>query len=178
MNSAFCPCLDADDDRFAFNGAPATPTAAAWIRDEFARWLRRSTDLDETRLCDVLLAVNETLANTAEFAYVDGSYGTVDVEAVQDPRRNALTVIVSDRGHWRETNPFNRQRRRGRGIPLMRTLADSVVIDTSGLGTSVAMRFDNVYAGYDVMVGGGLSGPSALEHAYHHSDEHLPRRRR
>lgn len=81
----------------------------------------------------MLLAVNEALANTAEFAYVDGSDGTVDVVAVQDPRRNALTVIVSDRGRWRETNPLNGQRRRGRGIPLMRTLADSVVIDTSGL---------------------------------------------
>lgn len=157
MNSACCPCPDApcpeaDDDRIAFNDAPATPTAAAWIRDEFARWLRRNTELAETRLCDVLLAVNEALANTAEFAYVDGSDGTVDVVAVQDPRRNALTVIVSDRGRWRETNPLNGQRRRGRGIPLMRTLADSVVIDTSGLGTSVAMRFDDVHDGHHVMV--------------------------
>jgi serine/threonine-protein kinase RsbW len=169
MNSACYPCTDADDDRFAFNDAPASPTAAARIRDEFARWLRRRTDLDESRLCDVLLAVNEALANSAEFAYVDGGDGTVDVEAVHDARRNALTVRVFDHGHWRETDPLNRQRRRGRGIPLMRTLADSVVIDTSGLGTSVAMQFSGR---------GGLSGPSALEPAYHHSDEQLPRRRR
>jgi len=152
MNTACYPCPDADDDRIAFNDAPATAIAAAWIRDEFARWLRRHTDLDETRLCDVLLAVNEALANTAEFAYVDGGDGTVDVEAVWDSGRNALTVIVSDRGHWREANLLNRQRRRGRGIPLMRTLADSVVIDTSGLGTSVAMRFDSVYADHHIMV--------------------------
>ena len=92
----------------------------------------------------MVLAVNEALANAAEFAYVEGGDGTVDLAAARDVARRSLTVTVSDRGHWRETNPLNRQRCRGRGIPLMRTLADSVIIDTSGLGTSVCMRFDNV----------------------------------
>ena len=159
MNSARYPCPDADDDRFALNDAPANSAVAGWIRDEFARWLRQHTDLDETRLCDVLLAVNEALANAAEFAYADTSGGTVDVEVARDPHRNTLTAIVSDRGHWRESNPLHRQRRRGRGIPLMRTLADAVVIDTSGLGTSVAMRFDDVYDPHLMLVGGGLSAP-------------------
>lgn len=99
----------------------------------------------------MILAVNEALANSAEFAYVAGGDGTVDLEAVRDPGRRTLTVTVSDRGRWRETNPLDRQRRRGRGIPLMRTLADSVIIDTSGLGTSVCMRFDDVCA--DLAVG-------------------------
>ncbi|MEI6251550.1 MAG: hypothetical protein WCP30_01960 [Mycobacteriaceae bacterium] len=40
-----------------------------------------------------------------------------------------------------------------RGIPLMRTLADSVTIDTSGLGTSVRLRFDDA---------GALQGGSPL----------------
>lgn len=109
--------------------------------------------MDETQLCDVILAVNEALANTAEFAYVDGGEGTLDLEAVRDSGCRTLTVTVSDRGHWRETNPLNRQRRRGRGIPLMRTLADSVIIDTSGLGTSVCMRFDEVRADLPMEVG-------------------------
>ncbi len=99
----------------------------------------------------MVLAVNEALANTAEFAYCDGGDGTVDVEAFNDPSRRTLTVTVADRGRWRETNPLNRQRFRGRGIPLMHTLADSVIIDTSGLGTSVCMRFDDVHA--DLPVG-------------------------
>lgn len=154
MNSPCFPCPDAADDRFACNDATADAPTAAWIRDAFAQWLRRQTDLDEIRLCDVVLAVNEALANSAEFAYVDGAGdGTVDVEAVRDLNRRTLTVTISDRGRWRETNPLNRQRRRGRGIPLMRTLADSVVIDTSGLGTSVAMRFDEVHAARPVEVG-------------------------
>ena len=153
MSAAYFPCPDADD-RFSRNDAAADAACVAWIRDDFARWLRRGTGLDETRLCDVILAVNEALANTAEFAYVDGGEGTVDLEAVRDPGRRTLTVTVSDRGHWRETNPLNRQRCRGRGIPLMRTLADSVIIDTSGLGTSVCMRFDDIHA--DLPVGAGV----------------------
>jgi anti-sigma regulatory factor (Ser/Thr protein kinase) len=40
-----------------------------------------------------------------------------------------------------------RERSRGRGIPLMRTLADSVIIDTSGLGINVCLRFDDVRTG-------------------------------
>ena len=154
MSAVYFPCPDADD-RFTRSDAAAEAACVAWIRDDFARWLRRWTGLSETRLCDVVLAVNEALANTAEFAYVDGGEGTVDFEAVRDPGRRTLTVTVSDRGRWRETNPLNRQRRRGRGIPLMRTLADSVIIDTSGLGTSVCMRFDDIRA--DLPVAAGVS---------------------
>lgn len=111
--------------------------------------------MDEARICDVVLAVNEALANTAEFAYLDGGDGTVDLEALRDSVRRTLTITVSDRGRWRETNPLNRQRRRGRGIPLIRSLADSVIIDTSGLGTSVCMRFDDVHVVMPVEVGVG-----------------------
>jgi serine/threonine-protein kinase RsbW len=43
----------------------------------------------------------------------------------------------------------------GRGIPLMRALADNLTIDTSALGTTVCLRFDNVHApqGADAKVG-------------------------
>ena len=147
MSAASFPCLEADDDRFACNDALADPPTVAHVRDEFARWLRNGPGIDPTQACDVVLAVNEALANAAEFAYVEGGDGTVDLAAARDVARRSLTVTVSDRGHWRETNPLNRQRCRGRGIPLMRTLADSVIIDTSGLGTSVCMRFDDVRGG-------------------------------
>ena len=53
-------------------------------------------------------------------------------------------MTVSDQGHWCETRAMRRERSRGRGIPLMRTLAYSVIIDTSGLGTNVCLRFDDV----------------------------------
>lgn len=141
--AAISPCPEADDDRFSCNGVDADARTVALLREQLSRWLRRGVGMDETRLCDVVLAVNEALANAAEFAYVEGAVGTVDLEAVRDVRRRTLTVTISDQGHWRETNPLHRQRARGRGIPLMRTLADSVIIDTSGLGTSVCLRFDD-----------------------------------
>lgn len=151
--AASYPGPDADKDRFVCSDAAADPPTIVRLRDRLSRWLRRDGQLDETRLCDIVLAVNEALANAAEFAYVDGGSGTVDLEVVRDTRRRAVSVTVSDHGHWREVNPLHRQRSRGRGIPLMRTLADSVVIDTSGLGTSVCLRFDDVLGAQRVAVG-------------------------
>ena len=133
-------------NRFTCADAAADPAAAASVRDEFARWLRRNLDMDETRLCDVVLAVNEALANVAEFAYPDrGSSGIFDLDAVYDCAGAVLTVTICDQGHWRDSDPVGAARNRGRGIPLMRTLADSVIIDTSGPGTSVCLRFDLVH---------------------------------
>lgn len=144
MTPAIPLCPYTDDERFICHDVNADAPTVSVVREELSRWLRRGSGMDETRLCDVVLAVNEALANVAEFAYADGVAGTVDVEAVRDVGRRVITVTVSDQGHWRETNPLNRQRSRGRGIPLMRTLADSVIIDTSGLGTNVCLRFDDV----------------------------------
>lgn len=146
-------CPETDDVRFICHDVSADPPTVSGLREELTRWLRRGSGMDETRLCDVVLAVNEALANAAEFAYALGGAGTMDLEAVRDIDRRRITVTVSDRGHWRETNPLNRQRCRGRGIPLMRTLADSVIIDTSGLGTSVCLRFDDVLVEGPVPVG-------------------------
>ncbi len=154
MSTATFPCHEAGA-RFTCNDAVADAACIARIRDDFARRLRRRTGLDEARLCDVLLAVNEALANTAEFAYRDGGEGTLDLNAVRDPLRRTLTVTVSDRGRWRQTTALNRRRNRGRGIPLMRALADSLFIESSVLGTSVCMRFDEVRATLPTEVGAG-----------------------
>lgn len=139
--------------RFSCPQVPADGPTVAWVREEFGRWLRRSARIGETRLCDVVLAVNEALANAAEFAYLqDGGPGTVDVAAVL--RDGALAVTIADRGRWRPSDPARRQRCRGRGIPLMQTLADEVRIDPSREGTTVALRFDDVPVVHrtDVMV--------------------------
>ena len=116
----------------------------AQIRDEFGQWLRCGAGVDDTVADDVILAVNEALANAAEFAYIQGAAGTVDIEAIRDVIRGTLTVTVSDRGRWRESDPLQRRRSRGRGIPLMRILADSVIIDTTGPGTRVRLCFADI----------------------------------
>lgn len=147
MTTPSYPCPE-DGDRFADSGAEADAHNAGRIRDEFAGWLRDRVDLDDIRFSDVLLAVNEALANAAEFAYLKKSdgVGTVDVEAVRDPAAATLTVTITDQGCWREPDPVKQGRIRGRGIPLMRALADDLTIDTSALGTTVCLRFDNVPA--------------------------------
>jgi anti-sigma regulatory factor (Ser/Thr protein kinase) len=118
---------------------------AARVRDELATWLRGRGDLDGVRCSDVVLAVNEALANTAEFAYLHtGAPGTIDVEAVRDGA--ALTITIADQGCWRESTAATRNRSRGRGIPLMRALADHVTIDSSALGTTVCLRFEQFHA--------------------------------
>lgn len=133
--------------RFSLSRASADASTVARVREELGRWLRREVDLDEPRLCDVTLAVNEALANVVEFAYLDcGGIGTFDMDAVHHPQRAELAVEIRDLGRWRATDPLLTARNRGRGLALMRTLADAVVIDTSSLGTSVCLRFGNVHA--------------------------------
>jgi anti-sigma regulatory factor (Ser/Thr protein kinase) len=53
--------------------AVADPQRAAEIRREFSNWLRRHFMLDATKASDMVLAVNEAMANAAEFAYVRAS---------------------------------------------------------------------------------------------------------
>lgn len=141
MTTPCLPCRDTDADRFTRSDAAADGLTAARIREEFARWLRCNTPFGETRICDVVLAVNEALANAAEFAYRRGPAGTVAMTAVRDEGCGTLTVTITDHGLWREVDPLRRRRSRGRGIPLMRTLADDVVIDTTAPGTRVCLRF-------------------------------------
>ena len=138
----------ADGDRFIRNDVVADAHNAARVRDEFATWLRTRGDLDRVRFSDVVLAVNEALANTAEFAYLhSGGPGTIDVEAVQDGA--TLTITIADQGRWRESTPATQSRSRGRGIPLMRALSDELTIDSSPLGTTVCLRFEHFYARQD-----------------------------
>ncbi|WP_293305560.1 ATP-binding protein [Mycolicibacterium sp.] len=145
--------LDRDPGtRFVRRDLPADAPNVAVARADFTRWLR-SVSVGEARLCDVVLAVNEAMANIAEFAYLGTTGGTCDVEAAYDRAARVLTVTVSDQGQWREPDPTCPQRHRGRGIPLMRTLSDAFIIDTSALGTSVCMRFDHVEASMRIGAG-------------------------
>jgi serine/threonine-protein kinase RsbW len=155
MTTPSYSCPD-DEDRFADNGVVADAHNAGRVRKEFAGWLRCRVDLDDVRFNDVVLAVNEALANAAEFAYVQKrGVGTIDVEAVRDRVAATLTVAITDQGSWREPDPAEQGRVRGRGIPLMRALADNVTIDTSALGTTVCLRFDSVHALADADAGVG-----------------------
>lgn len=135
-----------DQSRFVRTRVAADARSAARTRAEFGVWLERYFSLDDDRFSDLLLAVNEAIANAAEFAYVDAvERGTVDVRAAYDGDSDTLAVTVDDRGRWRQKVPVQRrQQMRGRGIPLMETLADEVVIDRTPQGTRVTLTWNDV----------------------------------
>lgn len=112
------------------------------LRQDLARWLRTQVTLDREKLDDVLLAVNEALTNSAEFAYRGRpQQGTMTLQVHYDAREGLLLVKVSDHGTWRHVDPADQPNTRGRGIPLMRALADDTTISHTANGTHVHMRF-------------------------------------
>jgi serine/threonine-protein kinase RsbW len=125
--------------------AVADPENAARIRREFSDWLCQYFTLDPTKASDVVLAVNEAMANAAEFAYVSAERpGTMDVRADYDPRADTLSVTVTDQGAWRSADPATKELKRGRGLPLMHALADRTTVDSSAAGTRVCLEWHRV----------------------------------
>jgi serine/threonine-protein kinase RsbW len=135
----------ANAEHFERFGTVADAATAGQTRDEFARWLATFFDLDPNRTSDLVLAINEALANSAEHAYpANGAHGTTDVRATYDPIQSTLTVTILDRGVWRTAGPSSNNRSRGRGIPLMTALSDDVSIQTSSRGTLVSLAWTQV----------------------------------
>jgi serine/threonine-protein kinase RsbW len=136
------PDID-DRSRFARTRVAADAPGAARARTELRRWLDRHFTLGADRVSDLLLAVNEAIANAAEFAYMDSSqHGTIDVSATYDVDSDTLAVTVNDRGHWHESDSEpTLHGYRGRGIPLMRALADEATIDPTPHGTHVTLTW-------------------------------------
>jgi anti-sigma regulatory factor (Ser/Thr protein kinase) len=121
---------------------PADAHTAAEARTALAAWLRRHCHLAEGIADDVVLAANEALANAVEHAYPH-VHGEVHLAARHDAENSTLVVTVRDYGNWRPGAPAaeDRTRRRGRGLVLMRALADSTDIESTEHGTSVRMTW-------------------------------------
>ncbi|HEX3286910.1 MAG TPA: ATP-binding protein [Mycobacterium sp.] len=133
--------------RFAHSSVLADAACAAQLRQEFSVWLKRYFAVDATKASDVVLAVNEALANAAEFAYTAAAEpGAMHLRADYDCTAACLTVTVTDEGAWRITNPATRSRSRGRGIPLMEALADQTSIDSTATGTRVSLVWNHIAA--------------------------------
>lgn len=145
MIESMPPAEVADSERFVRLGLDADATTAANTRDEFAQWLKRFFDLDAMRSSDLVLAINEALANAVEFAYLlTERPGTIDVQAEYHSGEQKLTVDIADQGRWRTPPTGPEPRNRGRGIPLMETLSDEAAIDTSSAGTRVRLAWRGV----------------------------------
>ncbi|GAB3007998.1 histidine kinase [Amycolatopsis acidiphila] len=116
---------------------PAEPGSLAVIRAALREWFE-PLGLSRNLAQDVLVAVGEACTNSIEHAYPGAEDAEVGLSA--DHTGGSLTVVVRDSGTWRIPPPDNHVLR-GRGLDMMRALAETVTIDTSGAGTTVTMQW-------------------------------------
>jgi PAS domain S-box-containing protein len=113
---------------------PASPEQLAGLRRQLRGWLA-AVGADADTAGDVLLACGEASANAVEHAFPAGP-GELSVELRLTTGRE-LFVRVADTGRWRRVPaPGDR----GRGLPLMRAVMDSVQVEPGEGGTVVTMR--------------------------------------
>ena len=112
---------------------PAEPGALRLLRQVLRRWLGK-WGADEDEVYDITVAVQEASANAVEHAYAPGS-AAFEVDARHDD--GVITVVVHDHGQWREARGGAQ---RGRGMPIMRSLMETVEVARDEEGTTVLLR--------------------------------------
>ncbi len=122
-------------------GVPAQPDELIVLRHTLADWANGLGVPDE-RIEALTLATYEALANGVEHAY--DVTGTLDLRARYLADVDRMVVTVTDHGHWRlehrNRGPFG-----GRGLPLMRQLADDVQINAGPSGTTVQLCWNAIH---------------------------------
>lgn len=126
---------------------PARPEYVALARLVVSSLASTRRDLADDRIDDLKVAVSEACTNAIEAHHSAASDDSVVVRCTEHEDR--LEVEIADRGrgfdpeslpsHPPVTDPDRLNFERGLGIPLIKTLVDDVVIDSSGEGTVVRM---------------------------------------
>jgi GAF domain-containing protein/anti-sigma regulatory factor (Ser/Thr protein kinase) len=111
---------------------PAQAEALASVRHLLRRWLRHH-GADDDEIYDITVGCQEACANAVEHAYAPGSEA-FEVEARMIGR--TVEIAIRDRGQWRRA----RGTHRGRGLPMMEALMDSVHVQHAADGTAVVLR--------------------------------------
>jgi serine phosphatase RsbU (regulator of sigma subunit)/anti-sigma regulatory factor (Ser/Thr protein kinase) len=111
---------------------PAEPEALSSVRKALERWLS-DAGTDRRDAHAIKVACGEACANAIEHAYRPGD-AAFRIEARRDDTE--VLIVVRDFGGWREPRGTDR----GRGLPLMEALMDSVDVDPSSDGTTVQLR--------------------------------------
>jgi anti-sigma regulatory factor (Ser/Thr protein kinase) len=120
--------------RLRLTGAPLAAQLPG-ARHEVERWAQ-AVGLSEPLVEDVVLAAHEALANVADHAYPDGAgHALLDARCAD----GVLETTVRDEGTWR--TPADDPGWRGRGLVIIRGLADEVDVQHDGSGTVVRMRW-------------------------------------
>jgi anti-sigma regulatory factor (Ser/Thr protein kinase) len=108
------------------------PRALTGLRRTLGRWLEAAgASMEESQ--DIRMAAHEAACNSMEHAYgFEEATFSLDAEHASDQ----VSIIVSDKGGWREP----RESDRGRGLDLMRALMDEVELEAGDDGTTVRMK--------------------------------------
>ena len=114
-----------------FSGLPGELAGMRKVVRDWASSIGLSGDLLE----DLQLVVGEAAANAIEHGYRSGEPGSVDVWLTRDDA-GAVHGRVRDYGTWRPQHEDPGDR--GRGLALMRALADRVSLHRRSDGTEVA----------------------------------------
>lgn len=116
---------------------PADAEQLAEMRHALSRWAKQ-IGMPERQREELVLAAYEAMANSVEHAYETVPAGVVDLHAAHIPDGTVI-VTVTDYGHWKHPVPSDGIR--GRGILLMRALADDTTITRVDTGTTVTMTW-------------------------------------
>gem|GEM_PF-2443493 len=113
---------------------PANRERIGQARAALRSWL---TDhgMDVDRIMDVLLVVSEALTNAAEHGH---RFDESPIELHATWSDDELMVMVSDTGEWGLPHTMAD---RGRGVGIIRALADETSIETTHRGTTVRVSF-------------------------------------
>jgi anti-sigma regulatory factor (Ser/Thr protein kinase) len=124
------PAIGANVGEWRFR---TVPRELARLRQTLRDWLSR-VGIRTNDSAEVIVAANEAAANAVEHAY-----GLEPSEFTVEGRYDAplLTIVVRDHGCWRDRGP---DVGRGRGLNLMRSLMDEVVVEPGREGTCVTMK--------------------------------------
>jgi serine phosphatase RsbU (regulator of sigma subunit)/anti-sigma regulatory factor (Ser/Thr protein kinase)/anti-anti-sigma regulatory factor len=118
---------------------PASAQQLSDLRDGVGSWLTALAVSDLDRIA-VQHALGELVTNSIEHAYADAratDSHEVEVTAELDPD-GSLAATVTDTGTWRE--PVGPVTNRGRGLAMVRTMVDGLVIDRDDHGTRTSIR--------------------------------------
>ncbi|REH46063.1 anti-anti-sigma factor [Kutzneria buriramensis] len=116
---------------------PAQPHQLAALRRQVAEWTA-GIGLGGDELDDLQLALGEATGNAVEHAYrTSDRPGRVQVTLSAD-RDGGLRITVADQGVW-QPPPLD-PGFRGRGVQIIKALADEVDIDVGSAGTVVRFR--------------------------------------
>lgn len=114
------------------------PAQLGQLRAQVSEW-SSAIGLRVDQSDDVVLAVDEAVANAIEHAFETREPGTVTLFAASDMRASFAHVLVADTGTWQP--PPADPGTRGRGMHLMNALTDDFDLHHDTRGTTVLLRW-------------------------------------